>query len=259
MTIRYYVLLAALATAARADFSYTMTQTSGPGATSSKPTKFFYKGQKLRIDNAANTTIMDFDAQTVTTLNPSQHTYTVQKFNEEMGGAASGNEFQADVKETGQKKTINGYSANQVVMTMQIENPQLKQQGMSMTVEVEIWLSTDIPGGAELRAFYSRNLAKYPWMATSQGANPSMRAAMANLQKKIAQMNGVPVEEIVHTKMGGGAAQQAQSDPRMAQARAQLEEMAKQGGARGDAAQKALARMGGAASGAGGADITMDG
>jgi hypothetical protein len=95
----------------------------------------------------------------------------------------------------------------------------------------------------------------------SQGGNPGMSAAMANLQKKMAGLNGVPVLEVMHMKMGGDAggqaAQAAQSDPRMAQARARLEQLAQQPGPAGEQAKQALARMGGAPSG-GGMDITME-
>jgi hypothetical protein len=74
------------------------------------------------------------------------------------------------------------------------------------------------------------------------------------------------VLEIVRIKPSGGAADQAaqaqqsaQSDPRMAQARAKLEEMAKSGGPGADMAKQQLARMGAAsAGGAGGMEITME-
>jgi hypothetical protein len=106
------------------------------------------------------------------------------------------------------------------------------------------------------------------------GGNQGLQSAMAELQKKIASLDGVPVEEIVRVKPAGGAqmpampqmtaAQSAQMD----QARARLEAMAAQGGPAAAAAQQALARMGGAMGGrgqggppsAGGAliEMTMD-
>jgi hypothetical protein len=100
-------------------------------------------------------------------------------------------------------------------------------------------------------------------MTGGAGGNPSMQAAIVSLQKKLATMNGVPVLQVMHMKTGGGAAAQAQSDPRMAQgmaqARARLEEMAKQGGPQGDMAKQQLARMGGAMGGSpGGMEITLE-
>ena len=55
-----------------------------------------------------------------------------------------------DVKETGQQKTINGYNAKELVMTMEVEMPQAPQMG-KMQVEMDLWLSTDVPGIGELQ------------------------------------------------------------------------------------------------------------
>ena len=76
-------------------------------------------------------------------------------------------------------------------------------------------------------------------------------------------MGGVPVLQIVRMKMNGAqglsADQSAKMQQGMGQARAKLEEMAKQGGPQGAAAQQALARMGGlSASPAGGFEMTME-
>ena len=69
---------------------------------------------------------------------------------------------------------------------------------------------------------------------------------MAELQKKIASMHGVPVEQIIRVKPAAGgpqmpAAQSAQMD----RARSRLEALAAQGGPAAAAGQQALSRMGG--------------
>ena len=257
MNLKNLIFLTMIASVARADFGYTMTRKGGPGG-GSGDTKYFYKGQKMKTDSGTTATILDFDAQTLTTINNTQKTYTVRKFSDLGEGMAATENIQADVKETGQHKTINGFNATQMMMTVQMD-----MQGTKAQMDMEIWVSPDVPGGQELHAFHQRNASKFPYAAMSQGGNPGMRAAMANLQKKMAGLNGVPVMEVIHMKMGGDAgaqAQAAQSDPRMAQARARLEELAKQPGPAGDGARQALARMGGAPSGggAGGMDITME-
>lgn len=254
--------------AARADFSYTMTSkpSGAPGAPGSEQvTRIYLKGQKMMSDTGPVSIIMDFDAQTMTMVNKTQKTYTVTKF-ADMGqtAAASITDVKADVKETGQHKTINGFNASELVMTMQIDSPQAQQAGMKMQMEMDVWISPDVPGVGELLGFYQRNGSRFPWGAMAQGANPGMRAAMADLQRRIAGMKGVPVLETVKVKnsgAGGVQAQAAQSDPRMAQARARLEEMQKQGGQQGAAATQALARMGAAAGGGSGAmfETTMEG
>ena len=81
---------------------------------------------------------------------------------------------------------------------------------------------------------------------------------MADIQRKVAASGGVPLLQIIKAKAAGGA-QAAQMQPAMAQARAQLEAMIKQGGPQAAAAQQALARMGGASSGGGSLfEMTME-
>ncbi len=250
------VILIALAgaTAVRADFSYTMTR-KGIGAPEVTTTSF--KGQKMAIDSSSTTIILDFDAQTVTTFHKSQKTYTVKKFSDV--GQYSGNmEMTADVKETGQKKNINGFDASELLMTMDIDNPAMQGRGMKMSMEMHIWISSAVPGADELRAFYKRNMGNFPWAAMmSQGGNPSMAKAITDLQRKLATMNGVPVLEVMKSKMAGGPSMSPQQQAQMDAARARLEAMQQQGGAQAAAAQQALSRMGGASSG-GGMEITME-
>ena len=62
-----------------------------------------------------------------------------------------------DVKETGQKKTINGFNASEVVMTIAMEGA-APAQGMKMQMEMDMWLSSDVPGAQEFTAA-CRNIA----------------------------------------------------------------------------------------------------
>src|SRR5579864_4826317 len=186
-------LTLAASVAARADFSYTQTTKSSGGmmaAAAPMVAKTYLKGQKMKVDNGDSMMILDFDAQTITHINTAQKTYAVSKFSE-LGETVnkSGMDINIDVKETGQRKTINGFDASEMVMTMEMDNPQARQQGMKMKMEMDIWVSPDVPGGQELRAFYQRNLAKFPWAAmTNARGNQSVQKAMADLQRKMADM-----------------------------------------------------------------------
>src|SRR5579872_6632340 len=108
-----YLFFAALifTTQGQADFSYKITRKTG-GMMSAianqgpQTSNSYYKGQKIRADNGSRSTILDFDAQTVTTIDNGAKTYAVKSFSD--FGPASGSEIQADVKETGQKKMIGG-------------------------------------------------------------------------------------------------------------------------------------------------------
>jgi hypothetical protein len=257
MKITNLILLAAAGTMlARADFSYTMTR-KGTGAT--EVTTTYFKGQKMMIDSSATSIVMDFDAQTVTTFSKSQKTYTVRKFSD-VGSGMSGTEVAADVKETGQKKNINGFDASELLMSVDVDNPQMAGRGMKMQMEMHIWLASGVPGSDELRAFYKRNAGNFPWAAMMQGGgNPAMAKTMADLQRKLATMNGVPVLEVMKTKMSGGPSVSPDRQAQMEAARARLEAMVQQGGPGAAQAKQALATMGGASAGGGGMEITMEG
>jgi hypothetical protein len=159
-----------------------------------------------------------------------------------------------DVKDTGEHKVINGYNANQLLLTAALDGAQTGRAGMPpMQMEVEIWLSNDVPGAPELRSFYARNSSSLPWLAISSSDNPNLRNAMIEIEKKVTSMGGVPVLRLTRVKTAGNDPQAAQLQQQMSQARARLEAMSKQGGPQAAAAQQALARLGGAAGGGSGA------
>ena len=238
------VTLCATATA-YADFSYTTTRkTQGSTAAAASSTKYSFKGQKMMTDSGDTATIIDFNAQTISTVNKSQKTWSVVTFNE-VAQRVKGADIDAkiDVKETGQKKMINGFNASETVMTMDVDSPQMSQAGMKMQMEIDMWRSSDVPGAQEMRTFYQRNGPNFPWAAMGGGGAGGTQKAMADIQRKVAASGGVPLLQIIKAKAAGGGA--AQIQPGMAQARAQLEAMIKQGGPQAAAAQQALARMGG--------------
>jgi hypothetical protein len=80
----------------------------------------------MKTDSRTTATILDLDAQTVTTINNTAKTYTVHNFSD-LGGP--GVDAKIDVKETGQKKMLNGFMANEVIMTMEVDSPQTRQLG----------------------------------------------------------------------------------------------------------------------------------
>ena len=210
-------------------------------------------------DSGDTATVIDFDAQTISTVNKSQKTWSVMKFNEIAQRVKSADiDAKIDVKETGQKKVINGFNASETVMTMDVDSPQMSQAGMKMQMEIDMWRSSDVPGAQELRAFYQRNGANFPWTAMMGGGAGGTQKAMADIQRKVAASGGVTLLQTIKAKAAGGA-QAAQMQPAMAQARAQLEAMVKQGGPQAASAQQALARMGGASSGGGSLfEMTME-
>src|SRR5260370_40574181 len=107
-------------------------------------------------ESGDSATIIDFDAQTISTVNKSQKTWSVVKFSE-MAQRVKGQDIdrKIDVKETGQKRVINGFNASETVMTMDVDSPQMSQAGMKMQKENDTWRSSDGPGGTGVGSVYS--------------------------------------------------------------------------------------------------------
>jgi hypothetical protein len=213
------ILLLLAAGFARADFSYTMTSKSSMGGNPSV-SKYYYKGNKMKTETSNSVMIMDFDAQTVTTINPQDKSYTVKTFAETNKEAATATaDVHPDFKDTGEKKVINGFNATQLLLTMDVD---AGRGGQKAQMQMEMWISPDVPGVGELRGFYQRNMGKFPWASLGEGANPQMKAVTIEMYKKLAQMNGAAVLEVMHMKLGGAGAPDPSADPRMAAARARL-------------------------------------
>jgi hypothetical protein len=253
-TVGLLLLATFAAISARADFSYTTTRKDA--GQDASPTKYSLKGQKIMMEMGDMVIITDLDAQTITNLNRKQKTYTVKKFSEMGHGVSALGDVQVDMKETGQKKVINGFNSSEVTMTMAIDMSQ-QHPGMKMQMDMDLWISSNVPGAQELSAFHEKNADKFPWASMLQG-NSSMTKAMADLQRKMAQLHGVPVLQTIRMKPIGNSAQSVQAQQAMEQARARLEAMAKQGGAQGQAAQQALAQMGAAPGGGAMMEMTME-
>jgi hypothetical protein len=259
-TAQLLTLVFAASFAAHADFSYTQTRKGSqgmPGAAAPQLTKYFFKGSRMLSDDGETARIVDYSAQTMTTIDKVKKTYSVRQIGGNMPAEASNVDVQIDVKETGQTKTIDGFNCRQVIMTIAMDAAASAPGGMKMQIETESWISADVPGWQNMRAFYQKNGSALSAMA---GGNPNMQKALAAMQKKMSAMNGIAVLQTVRMKSAGGSdAQTGQAQAGMAQARARLEEMAKQGGQQGEMAKQALARMpGGGGAGAPLFEITTE-
>jgi len=137
------------------------------------------------------------------------------------------------MRETGQRKTIDGYKCSQIVMTMSVDAPAAAAAAKKMQVEMEMWISPDVPGWESLRAFHQDNALSFAVIAAR---NSGVAKALAEMEDRLASANGIPVLEVVRMKSSG-------SDPQAAQARSALEQLAKQSGPEADMAKQALARL----------------
>jgi hypothetical protein len=199
----------------------------------------------MMTDMGNTAVIVDFGAQTITNIDRSHKSYTAKKFTDVAKDAPSSDmkfTMSADFKETGEHKTIDGFQATESVMTFSIDMGQ-RGGGMKMETEMHLWVSPDVPGASEMEAFYKRNMANFPWSAVLPAGNESMRAAMAQMAKKTAELHGVPVIEVMRMKMGA-ASMTPEQQAQMEKSKAQLEAMQAKGGAQAQMAAQALARMG---------------
>lgn len=171
--------------AAQGDFSYSTTNRITGGAMASMPsasvpsTKSYYKGQKFRQDSGDIAKLVDCHAQTITTIDGREKTFSIMKFGD-IPAVVKQTDLttKIDVKETGQKKTVNGYNASELILTMDIGGSAL--EGVTLLFESDMWLSTEVPGASEVRRFYQR-CPGFPWTALFQ-------AGFSEMQRKIAEM-----------------------------------------------------------------------
>ena len=157
-------------------------------------------------------------------------------------------DFKVDVKRTGNKDTVNGFAAEQVIITV-TGTARDKQKGGegTMTLTMEQWLAPSVPGQAEVQAFYRK-------FADKLGIDPELQrmggAAMAlygNAIRRAAEemkgLKGYPVRSIM--KIGGAALspeQQAQLQQAKEQHAKERAEASKDA-ARGEKAEDAQAAI----------------
>ncbi len=176
-TIALLALTLGAGVTASADFSYTNTmKTTGgtmaamAGTAADRTNKYYFKGQKIMTSTGDVATIIDFGAQTVTTVNNAQKTYTVKKFSDVATGAGANMDMTVDVKDTGQTRVINGMNATEAVVTMDMDMDMGRgAPAMKMQMEMHLWISSEVPGSGEVRAFYEKNMANVPWTAMAGG------------------------------------------------------------------------------------------
>lgn len=184
------------------------------------------QGNRLVRKSKRQAEIIDLDKRAITTIDFQKRTYSEMTFEqmkqmlEQMSSAMAQKKQQdgekvnldvdADVKNTGQTKTINGMEAHQMIvtMTMSAKDPQSGQAG-AMKMNSEMWLAKDIPGAAEMRDFYGRMAKELDWAPTGMGGmmnRPDVNRAMAKMMAEGEKMDGTPVEQVIRIGAEGSGA-----------------------------------------------------
>lgn len=236
-----------------ADFSYEQTskmtggsmmamlRLAGPFAKQAREpqvTSVLLRGNRMAHIGAHASSVVDLDAETITTIDHDRKTYSVMTFadmkkvmEQAQGKVQEVNaDFKASVKETGKTRIIEGLDTKEVVLTVTTEATDPKSgQKAKMDVVSEMWLAATVPGAADIRDFSLRMAKKIDWSPGGGGMfgpRPELARGFAGLMKEAAKLEGVPVLQVV--KMGGmdanmtpeQRAQMAEAQKKMAEAEA---------------------------------------
>ena len=134
-------------------------------------------------------------------------------------------EIDFDVKDTGQKKSINGFDTHEVVMTITLreKGKKLEESG-GMVLTSDMWLTPRIAAMKEVQDFdvrYAQKLygpvifgASADEMAAATAMYPLMAPALVKMRSEGAKMNGTPVSTVTtmdSVKSADQIAQEAQN------------------------------------------------
>jgi hypothetical protein len=135
----------------------------------------------------------------------------------------SGKEMEIDfsVKETGEKKAINGFDTRQVIMTIAMrEKGKTIEQSGGLVVTADTWLTPTIAAMKELAEFnarYARQLAgpmiagaSPEEMASAMAMYPGMKDAMGRMRTEGTKLDGTPILTTVTVETVKSAEQLAQ-------------------------------------------------
>ncbi len=227
-------------------------------------TDIYVKGNKMARISQYNGQIIDLDAKTITQIDFQKKTYSVMTFEQmrqmmdQMAQSMKKQKqspqdqnvqmkFKVDSKETGQKKTIAGMDAKEVLVTVEMDaqDQQGGQQG-AMNLMSHVWLTTPASGYAQVRDFEKRMAEEGGFFSSQQAEQMQQNMqGMAQINSKMASLDGMPVETVMDMMMAspnGSAAQQQQQQ--QAQRQQQEQSSNDEGGLAGMAARGILGGFG---------------
>ena len=116
-------------------------------------------------------------------------------------------EFDFNVKETGEKKTINGFETRQFLVTLAMHEKGRKvEESGGMMLTTDMWLTPSIPAMKEIFEFdmrYAKALAgpmlsgaSPQEMASALAMYPGLKEGLARMGSETAKMQGTPVMSI---------------------------------------------------------------
>jgi hypothetical protein len=260
-------LMALGASTMLADFSYQETSTITGGMMAGmlkvvgvfskaarEPTKstISVKGDKMMHRSSTHGSIIDINAQTITSIDFQKKTYSVitfeemkkalddlaQKMKEKQKDAQADMSFKVSANATGNTKTIDGMDTKEMLIKMEMEGTDKKSgQSGAMVITMDSWIASGVPGYQEVRKFQERMAQKLNW--TPGGSmfmqRPDIMKGMAEASKEMAKMDGIPVYQTMVMGAAGQPAADGSAPPQAQQQQQQQVERPSVGGALGGA------------------------
>lgn len=195
----------------------------GRAAREGLTTTVVVKGDRKSTTTGNNQQIVDLNEEKIYDVDLKNKSYTVTTFaelrqqmeearrkaaEEQKKQSAKANEpatemeLDFSLKDTGQRKTVNGFDAHEVVMLITMrEKGKTLEQGGGLVLTNEIWLAPNVAGTSEVVEFdkrYAEKLALMSMLDAQQMAAlaamyPSIQQAMAKMQAENVKLDGTAV------------------------------------------------------------------
>ena len=230
--ILFAVSMLCWSVALRADFSYDQTSkitggmmagmmkmagTFSKAAREPMASSVYVQGDRMAHVNGRRTQIIDLKAQTITEVDMEKKTYSVMTFEqmkrmmEQMSQKMADKKaehpeaqfkFKVSVKDTGVKKTVNGFDTKEAIMTLQMEGKdQQSGQTGDLSIVSDMFLAPKVAGYEEVRNFQMRMAEKLNWTPSAGGFGAAMQPGagegMAELAKEASKLDGIPVHQLM--------------------------------------------------------------
>src|SRR5579864_67691 len=176
------------------------------------------KGDRMVNWSSHHASIIDLDKETITNINVDKKQYSVMTFaqmkqameeaSQKMKSSPDAQKadvnFKVSAKDTGEKRSIAGFDAHEMILTVEMEGAD-KESGNKggMVMTSDMWLAPKSAGYQEIADFYKRMGEKMNWAPSMgmMGSRPDMAKGMAELYKESAKLNGMPVLQLVKMTM----------------------------------------------------------
>ena len=157
------------------------------------------------------------------------------------------------IKQTGQKKAVNGFDTHEVVMTVTIrEKGKTLEQAGGMVMTSDMWMTDTLPGLKETAAFQTRYMQKLQGpaitgasaeqMAAAMAMYPQMREAMSRMSAEGAKQSGTPILTTTTMDIVAPADEAAKQQPKKEEEEAKPNSSGGLGGLFGSIAKKTSAK-----------------